>query len=162
MVIFKFILALIFALFIHILFDRIFHFKYAFFDPFLIIVVYYGTISKPVSSMLIGLTAGLAQDTWNDMIFGVNAFRKTLIGYLIAILGTIFDLSSFFSRLLILVSATVLDSFIEAGLALLQGTGFDSSLFYALGIKLIGNTIIGSTIFFIMGRVLKRSYAEAL
>lgn len=162
MKILKFILALIFALFIDVLFNRIFHFRYSFFDPFLIIVVYYGTVSKPVPSMLIGLTSGLVQDTWKDVLFGMNAFRKTLIGYLIAIAASVFDLSSFFSRLLILLSATVFDSLLEAGFMLLRGKELDPFFFYVLGIKLLGNGMIGSIIFLIMGRISKRRYAKAL
>ncbi len=162
MKIFRFILALIFALCIDMLFNRIFAFRFSFFDPFLIIVVYYGTVSKPVGSMLIGLTSGLVQDAWKDVIFGMNAFRKTLIGYLIALLAAVFDLSSFFSRLLTLLGATVLDSLLEVGLLLLRGKGFDPLFFSTLGIKLIGNAIIGSIIFFMMGRMVKRKYRTAL
>ncbi len=162
MKIFRFILALIFALFVDILITRIFPFRFSFFDPFLIIVVYYGTVTRPVGSMLIGLTTGLVQDAWKDVIFGMNAFRKTLIGYLIALLATVFDLSSFFSRLLTLLGATVLDSLLEAGLLLLRGKAFDPLFFSTLGIKLIGNAIIGSIIFFIMGRIFKRKYSTAL
>lgn len=162
MKIFKFILTLVFVLFIDILFTKIFSYRYSFFDPFLIIVVYYGTVSKPISSMMYGLTTGLVQDTWKEVIFGVNAFQKTLIAYLIALLASVFNLTNVFSRLLILLGATVIDELVGAGLMLLRGKGFDALFFYALGVKLIGNGIIGSIIFYVVEKITKRRFATSL
>ena len=157
----KVIIALMCALGADIFFNKLFSFMNPFFDPYMILIVYFGTISKPVSSLFIGTAAGLVEDTWRELIFGLNGFKKTLIGYLIAVLASIFDLTGILARCAILIVATLLDFLLEAGFMVLLGKGVDASIFYTMGGRIVGNLILGMFFFIVMAKLSKRRYAEA-
>ncbi|MEW5805950.1 MAG: hypothetical protein AB1756_01110 [Acidobacteriota bacterium] len=154
------IIALICALLGDILANRLFPYGKDFFDPYMLVIVYFGTISKPVGSIFIGTAAGLVQDTWRELIFGLNGFKKTLAGYLISVFAAIFDVTGLMARVTILAIATLFDSLVEAGLMLLVGRSWDMMLFTSAAVRAIGNCIVGLAIFFIIGKVWRRSYSE--
>lgn len=56
----------------------------AYFDPYIIVVVYYASGGNLTGTILAGLTAGFVQDAFSAAIFGLHAFSLTLSGYLVA------------------------------------------------------------------------------
>ncbi len=150
------------ALIADIVINRMFHIAHPFFDPFLILTVAYATASKPVGSLFIGAAAGLVQDTWQGSIFGLNGFKKTLIGYLIAVLASIFDLTRLPARLIILCAATIVDSLAEVGLMIVVGRGASAAVFSEMGIKILGNALFGIITFALIARISRKKYSEAL
>jgi len=157
----KIIIALACALGADIFLNKLASFQNPFFDPYMILVVYFATTSKPVSSLFIGSAAGLVQDVWRELIFGLNGFKKTLIGYLVAVLSSVFDLTGVCARFVILLAATLLDACVEAGLMILLGKGFDAAIFISMGVRMLGNALFGIIFFTVMAQIIKRRYSEA-
>lgn len=50
-------------------------------DPFLVLVVYHGLVSRPASAMVGGTAAGLVHDTLSGGIFGQLGLVDTLVAY---------------------------------------------------------------------------------
>ena len=65
-----------------------------YFDLLLVPVVWYGIAGSQRSAMLMGCVAGLLHDAWFDIgVFGLNGFKRTLLGWILGGLGTRFDLN---------------------------------------------------------------------
>ena len=63
-------------------------------DVMLVPVVWYGLAGSQRSGMWVGCVAGLLQDTWFGIgSFGLNGFKKTLLGWLLGGFGSRFDLN---------------------------------------------------------------------
>ena len=63
-------------------------------DLLLVPVVVYGIVGSQRSAMLVGCCAGLLQDAWFDIgVFGLNGFKRTLLGWTLGGLGSRFDLN---------------------------------------------------------------------
>ena len=64
-------------------------------------VVWYGISRSQRSAMLVGCAAGLLQDAWFQVaVFGLNGFKKTLLGWALGGLGSRFDLKGAIGHLL--------------------------------------------------------------
>ncbi len=86
-------------------------------DVLLVPVVWYGIVRSQRSSMLMGCAAGLFQDAWFQVgVFGLNGFKKTLIGWALGGLGTRFDLNSTPGRLAAGTLCSVADSILDVAL----------------------------------------------
>ena len=72
----RFAIGLLIALTLHSLLDSFYPNALAFFNPYLILVVYY--------AMGGNLVAGLVQDAYSGAIFGLHAFSLTVIAYIVA------------------------------------------------------------------------------
>ena len=60
----------------------------------LVPVVAFGIVGSQRSAMLVGCCAGLLQDAWFDIgVFGLNGFKRTLLGWALGGLGSRFDLN---------------------------------------------------------------------
>jgi rod shape-determining protein MreD len=122
-------------------------------DLFTILVVYYAVTRRQMSVMLIGTSAGFIEDVFTHAILGVNAFKKTLVGYLMGTLGSVFMLNQPLPRLGILFAATLLEAFTEVGLYLILG---QRAILPSAGTLIrqgIGNGIWGALIFWIVSKV---------
>ena len=86
-------------------------------DVMMVPVVWYGIAGSQRSGMLVGCAAGLLQDAWFQAgAFGINGFKKTLIGWVLGGLGSRFDLNSTPSRFVFGAVATLSDSLLDLGL----------------------------------------------
>ena len=74
-------------------------------DLVLIVVVYLGLVSGPVTGLLLGTTAGLIQDALSSGIIGVGGLAKTVVGFVAGLLGTQFIVTAPLSRFLVFVLA---------------------------------------------------------
>jgi rod shape-determining protein MreD len=72
----------------------------------LVAVVYLALMYGPVTGMLAGMVGGLAQDTIAGGIIGIGGLSKTLVGFLVGVLGAQFNLTSTVPRLVMFVAAT--------------------------------------------------------
>jgi len=85
-------------------------------DLVLIVVVYVGIKSGPVTGLLAGTVAGLIQDALSSGILGIGGLAKTMVGFLSGVLGTQFIVTAPLPRFLLLLLSTVLHAVIFMGL----------------------------------------------
>lgn len=90
-------------------------------DLYTVLVLYYAVTRRRVAVMVMGTAAGLTEDLLAGTVLGVNAFKKTLVGYVMGTLGTYFMLNQPLPRFGILFLATILEALTGAGLALVLG-----------------------------------------
>ena len=80
----KFVLGLLIALVLHSLLDSFSPNALAFFNPYVILVVYYAMGGNIFGAIVAGVAAGLVQDAFSVSIFGLHAFSLTICGYAVA------------------------------------------------------------------------------
>lgn len=85
----RFAIGLLIALTLHSLLDNFFPNALAFFDPYVILVVYYSMGGNLVGAIIAGVTAGIVQDAFSSAaIFGLHAFALTVCAYLVAYINS--------------------------------------------------------------------------
>ena len=90
---------------------------YRFVDIMLVPVVWYGIVGSQRTGMLVGCAAGLMQDAWFQLgVFGLNGFKKTLLGWILGGLGARFDLNRQAGHLAFGILASLADSLLDLGL----------------------------------------------
>lgn len=80
----RFIIGLIIALTLHTLLDSFYPNALAFFNPYVILVVYYSMGGNVFGAIIAGVIAGLVQDAFSVAIFGLHAFSLTVCAYVVA------------------------------------------------------------------------------
>jgi rod shape-determining protein MreD len=80
----RFLVGLLIALTLHSLMDRFFPNALAFFNPYIILVVYYAMGGNLLGAIMAGCIAGFVQDAYSGAIFGIHAFALTVCAYLVA------------------------------------------------------------------------------
>ena len=73
----------------------------------LVAVVYVALGNGAVSGLLAGTAGGLAQDALSGGIVGIGGFSKTVVGFVVGVLGAQFIVSQPLPRLVMFVGATV-------------------------------------------------------
>ncbi len=112
-------------------------------DLVLIVVVYVGIKSGPVTGLLAGTVAGLIQDALAGGILGIGGLAKTLVGFLSGVLGTQFIVTAPLPRFLLVLFATVLHAAIFMGLySLLDLREFPAAYPSIVG-QAFGNAFVG-------------------
>ena len=122
-------------------------------DLFTIVVVYYGLTCPPSAAMAMGTGAGLVEDSLVGSILGMNGFKKTLIGYLVGTIGSLFMLNQAVPRFGILFAATVIDPLAEWALSVAMGRSFvfpGTLPILQLG---LGNGVLGLLFFWVAARL---------
>jgi len=112
-------------------------------DLVLIVVVYIGLSSGPVTGLLAGSVAGLLQDALSSGILGIGGLAKTLVGFAAGIVGTQFIVTSPLPRFLVFVSATVAHAAIFMGLYLLLDLRQFPSPYAVVAGQAVGNGFVG-------------------
>ncbi len=84
----RFLIGLLIALTLHSLLDNFFPNALAFFNPYIILVVYYSMGGNLFGAIVAGVLAGLVQDAFSGAIFGLHAFSLTFCGYLVAYINS--------------------------------------------------------------------------
>ena len=84
----RFIVGLLIALTLHSLLDSFFPNALAFFDPYIILVVYYSMGGNVLGAIVAGVMAGLVQDAYSGAIFGLHAFSLTVCAYVVAYINS--------------------------------------------------------------------------
>ena len=84
----RFAIGLIIALTLHSLLDSFFPNALAFFNPYIILVVYYSMGGNVFGAIVAGVVAGLVQDAYSNAMFGLHAFGLTVCGYTVAYINS--------------------------------------------------------------------------
>lgn len=112
-------------------------------DLVLIVVVYLALITGPVSGLLLGAAAGLAQDALSSGIIGIGGLAKTIVGFVVGQLATQFILTAPLSRFLVFVLATLLHAGVFMGLyTVLELRTFDAPWPMVVS-QAVGNGFLG-------------------
>lgn len=122
-------------------------------DLFSVYVVYIALTRPARPAMAIGGGAGLLQDALTGVVLGLNGFKKTLLGFLVGTLGSLFMLNQPVPRFSILFAAAIFDPLAEWGLSLAMGQHYVFPAPMDLALLGIGNGIIGLAAFWIAARV---------
>lgn len=84
----RYILGLLIALTLHSLLNTFFPNALAFFNPYVILVVYYSMGGNVLGAILAGVVAGFVQDAFSGAIFGLHAFSLTVCAYAVATINS--------------------------------------------------------------------------
>ena len=84
----RFAIGLLIALTLHSLLDSFYPNARAFFDAYIILVVYYSMGGNVLGAIIAGVTAGLVQDAFSGAIFGLHAFALTVCAYIVAYINS--------------------------------------------------------------------------
>jgi rod shape-determining protein MreD len=118
----------------------------------LVAVVYLALSYGAVTGTLAGMIGGLTQDALAGGIVGLGGMTKTMIGFIVGVLGAQFNLSTTVPRLVMFAAATVVHQVVFEGLhALLGGRPFTLQ-WSAVLIQSLANALIGIVAFFIVER----------
>lgn len=82
----------------------------------LVAVVYVALAFGPVAGLLAGTVGGLVQDALAGAVIGVGGFSKTVVGFLVGVLGAQFIVSQPLPRFVMFVGATFLHELCFQGL----------------------------------------------
>lgn len=116
----------------------------------LVAVVYLALAHGPVTGTLVGMVGGLAQDALAGGIVGLGSMTKTVIGFVVGVLSTQFNLSTTVPRLVMFAAATVVHQLVFEGLhALIGGRPF-ALQWSATLIQALANALLGIVAFFIV------------
>ena len=74
----------------------------------LVAVIYVALAFGPVAGLLAGSAGGLAQDALAGGIVGIGGLTKTLVGFLVGVMGTQFIVTQPFPRFVTFIGGTVL------------------------------------------------------
>ncbi len=80
----RFIIGLLLALTLHSLLDSFSPNALAFFNPYVILIVYYSMGGNVFGAIIAGVAAGLVQDAFTYAPFGMHAFSLTVCAYAVA------------------------------------------------------------------------------
>jgi rod shape-determining protein MreD len=116
-------------------------------DLVLIVVVYVGIKSGPVTGLLAGTVAGLIQDALSGGILGIGGLAKTLVGFMSGVLGTQFIVSAPLPRFVLLLVATGLHAVVFVGLYTLLELRQFPPLYPAIVGQAFGNAFVGVIMF---------------
>jgi rod shape-determining protein MreD len=74
----------------------------------LVVVVYVGLAFGPGNGLVVGSIGGLVQDALAGGIIGIGGFAKTLVGFMVGVLGAQFIVSQPLPRFVMFIVATAL------------------------------------------------------
>jgi rod shape-determining protein MreD len=112
-------------------------------DVVLIAVVYVALTSGPMTGLLSGTIAGLAQDALSSGVLGIGGLAKTIVGYLTGVLGTQFIITAPLPRFVVFVLATMAHAAVFIGLyVMLDLRSFPSPYPAVIG-QALGNGFVG-------------------
>jgi rod shape-determining protein MreD len=74
----------------------------------LVAVIYTALAFGPVPGLLAGSVGGIAQDALAGGVIGIGGFSKTLVGFVVGLLGAQFIVAQWLPRLLMFLTGTVI------------------------------------------------------
>lgn len=115
----------------------------------LVAVVYIALAYGALTGLLAGALGGLVQDAVAGGIIGIGGLTKTLIGFLVGVLGAQFNLSSTVPRLVMFAAATFVHELVFHGLQAIVGRPLGLK-WSAMLVQSLINALIGVTMFFLV------------
>ena len=141
------ILAIVTALVLQTTLDRFIAPGTVAIDLVLVVVVYVALSSGPVTGLLAGTAAGLAQDALSSGVIGIGGLAKTLVGFLTGIIGTQFIVARPFSRFVVFLAATVLHTIVFIGLYVMLDLREFATPYTTVAWQAVGNAGVGVVAF---------------
>lgn len=108
----RFAVGLLIALTLHSLLDSFFPNALAFFNPYVILIVYYAMGGHLVGAIIAGVIAGLVQDAFSSSMFGLHAFSLTVCAYVVAYINSRLSLRGTFAFGACLAGAVVVNELV--------------------------------------------------
>jgi rod shape-determining protein MreD len=84
----RFGIGLLIALTFHSLLNSFYPNALAFFNPYVILVIYYSMGGNVLGAIAAGVLAGFVQDAFSNVPFGLHAFSLTVCGYVVATINS--------------------------------------------------------------------------
>jgi rod shape-determining protein MreD len=84
----RFIVGLLGTLTLHAVLNKFVPNTLVFFNPYVILIVYYAMGGYLTGAIVAGVIAGFVQDAFSLSIFGVSAFSLTICGYIVAYINS--------------------------------------------------------------------------
>lgn len=109
----------------------------------LIAVIYVALAFGPVAGLMAGTVGGLVQDALAGGIVGVGGFSKTLVGFLVGLLGAQFIVAQSLPRFVMFVAGTVVHELCYQALFALVETRAFRMPWSAAMIQALVNGVIG-------------------
>jgi rod shape-determining protein MreD len=116
-------------------------------DLVFVVVVYVALTSGPVTGMLTGTFAGLVQDALSTGVIGIGGLAKTIVGFLVGIVGTQFIVAQPLPRFVVFLGATVIHAVIFMGLYVLLDLRHFDAPYAAVAGQAVGNAVAGVVAF---------------
>ena len=116
-------------------------------DLVLVVVVYVALTSGPVTGLLSGAAAGLAQDALSSGVIGIGGLAKTVVGFLVGIIGSQLIVAQPLPRFVVFLGATVVHALTFIGLYVLLDLRQFGSPFAAVTGQALGNAVVGVVAF---------------
>jgi rod shape-determining protein MreD len=116
-------------------------------DLVLIVVVYAALSWGPVTGLLAGTFAGLMQDALSFGIIGIGGLAKTVVGFLVGVIGTQFIVAHALPRFVVFFAASVLHAVLFIGAYELLGLSTFGAPVGRVAMQALGNAAIGLIVF---------------
>ncbi len=108
----RFAVGLLIALTLHSLLDSFFPNALAFFNPYVILIVYYAMGGNVLGAIIAGVIAGLVQDAFSSSMFGLHAFSLTVCAYIVAYINSRLSLRGTFAFGACLAGAVIVNELV--------------------------------------------------
>jgi rod shape-determining protein MreD len=116
-------------------------------DLILVAVVCVSLIGGPITGLLAGAAAGLAQDALSSGVIGIGGLSKTVVGFLAGTIGSQLIVTQPIPRFVVFIGATILHAAIFIGLYLLLDLRQFGSPYAAVAGQALGNALVGVVVF---------------
>jgi rod shape-determining protein MreD len=123
------------------------------FDPFLLVLVYCGLAFGETHAMLTGAAAGWVQDVhFGGPVLGVSGLTKVLLGFLVGMSATRFQLTEAGPRGLVLLGAAIFDALLLWGLCSTFDIAITPPTVSSLALRAVVNAALGMVAFALLER----------
>jgi rod shape-determining protein MreD len=120
-------------------------------DLVLVVVVYVALTTGPGTGMLAGSVAGLIQDALSSGgVIGIGGLAKSIVGFLVGVIGQQFIVTAALPRLVMFMAATVVHAAVFMGLYTVLGVRTFESPYAAVFSQALGNAAAGMIAFTII------------
>ena len=116
-------------------------------DLVLVVVVYVALTSGPVTGLLSGAAAGLAQDALSSGVIGIGGLAKTVVGFVVGVVGSQLIVAQPLPRFVVFLGATVVHALLFIGLYVLLDLRQFGSPVAAVAGQAVGNAVVGVVAF---------------
>jgi rod shape-determining protein MreD len=119
-------------------------------DLVLVAVVYVALTTGPATGMLSGSVAGLIQDALSSGIIGIGGLAKSVVGFVVGVVGQQFIMTAALPRLVMFVAATAIHAGVFMGLYAALGVRIFPGGWQAVAGQALGNALVGIVAFAII------------
>jgi rod shape-determining protein MreD len=119
-------------------------------DLVLVVVVYVALTTGPVGGLLAGSVAGIIQDALSSGVVGIGGLAKSIVGFVIGVIGQQFIVTAALPRFVLFLGATALHAAIFMGLYVLLELREFPAPWAAIASQAVVNAAVGMIAFTII------------